>query len=159
MGILVENLGAALGVNLTESHVASVRFYGHTSNHDRVIHFRTEHEVARKMATLSGDHDNSVAVWTDSTTLMEGHTAYLPRATSGTKDRALDDHAFYVPYHYHWSMGLHMYGVEEARWEVDDFGAPHAQHDTLHQVWVQFADDAPVNIVDSAAAPSSSSRQ
>ena len=72
--MLVEELGAALGVSLTESDIVSVRFYGHTSAHNRVIHFRTEHEVARKMATLSGEHNNSVDVWTDSTTLMEGHT-------------------------------------------------------------------------------------
>ena len=71
--------GTHLG--LTASDIAEVRFYCHTSNHNRVINFSVNNDWV-KTAILTGSiSGNSVTYWTSGTTKLDGHTAYLPDAT------------------------------------------------------------------------------
>ncbi len=59
-----------------------VRFYGRTSAHDRVIHFKTDAAEIRGMA-LSTDYGFADAsVWSSTFTLLNNHSAYLPAATT-----------------------------------------------------------------------------
>ena len=76
--------GTHLG--LTASDIAEVRFYCHTSNHNRVINFSVNNDWV-KTAILTGSiSGNSVTYWTSGTTKLDGHTANLPDSTtmSGT---------------------------------------------------------------------------
>jgi hypothetical protein len=68
--------GTHLG--LTASDIAEVRFYCHSSNHNRVMHFSVNNDWV-KTAILTGSvSGNSVTYWTSGTTKLDGHTANLP---------------------------------------------------------------------------------
>ena len=68
--------GTHLG--LTASDIAEVRFYCHSSNHNRVMHFSVNNDWV-KTAILTGSvSGNSVSYWTSGTTKLDGHTANLP---------------------------------------------------------------------------------
>ena len=72
--------GTHLG--LTASDIAEVRFYCHSSNHNRVINFSVNNDWV-KTAILTGSiSGNSVTYWTSGTTKLDGHTANLPDATN-----------------------------------------------------------------------------
>ena len=78
--------GTHLG--LTASDVAEVRFYCHTSNHNRVMHFSVNNDWI-KTAILTGSvSGNSVSYWTSGTTKLAGHTAKLPDSTTHVKSES-----------------------------------------------------------------------
>ena len=73
--------GTHLG--LTADDIAEVRFYCHTSKHDRVIHFSTKNEWVRNRILVGGSlSGNSPSHWNSGTTKLEGHTGFLPDATT-----------------------------------------------------------------------------
>ena len=125
--------------------VEEVRFFCNTSEHSRVIHFKTSNSHVREVA-FTGDHQgqNSPAHWNSGWTALPGHTAYLPEGTTdgfsdpsgGWPDSALGfaNFPFFKSYQYHWAIR-----GQGFRWECDDAYQPSNgyQRTTRHQVWVR----------------------
>jgi hypothetical protein len=114
----------------------TVRFYGITNNHARVIHFKTlEPSVANYFRTGTGTINlpgfNNVA----NTTPLAGHTAFLPAATNAAFNNqgnvAMAEFPYYTAGTYHW--GIRGLG---GRWEVDNFPS-NAAWNTFHQIWLR----------------------
>mmetsp|Transcript_9712 Transcript_9712/g.39776 ORF Transcript_9712/g.39776 Transcript_9712/m.39776 type:complete len:262 (-) Transcript_9712:153-938(-) len=134
--------GTHLG--LTASDIAEVRFYCHTSHHDRVMHFSMHNDWV-KTAILTGSiSGNLVSYWTSGTTKLDGHTAYLPDATvygypnhhSGHHYPAtFFDFPFYdgrsATTNWHWAVK----GKGGNFWCCDD--SVGGDFDTLHQIWIK----------------------
>lgn len=131
--VTVNDIGKRLRHEFSREDIAAVRFYGHTSAHDRIIHFSTTAGNAREVA-LSGVNNQPASQWHRFHELP-GHRAYLPRSTTAVQQGGLTNHTFYRPGCYHWNIGVH------GRWEVDDYarGEQACAATTLHQVWVQFS--------------------
>lgn len=108
-----------------------IRFYGKTSNHNRIINFKTNHTgtIAYSTSgtgTMSGIQNNF--------TPLVGHTAFLPLGANtfdiNGGNNIFTNPAFYQWSFYHWIIGF------AGRWEVDDFPISNL-HDTHHQIWVR----------------------
>ena len=116
----------------------SVRFYGKTSGHNRIIHFRTELATFIKYLKLETGSLNNLHT---SYTILEGHDANAPGNTSATSNRkdgdALLDHTFYSQSKYHWNIRKET--RSKLRWEVDDYVevTDDKINATVHQVWVR----------------------
>ena len=128
--------GTHLG--LTASDIAEVRFYCHTSNHNRVMHFSVNNDWI-KTAILTGSvSGNSVSYWTSGTTKLAGHTAKLPDSTTHVKSESsygLLDVPFYEWGAGHWRLRDYA-GTGGQNWECDDYSAG----TTSHQVWIKLAE-------------------
>jgi hypothetical protein len=137
----------ALGTNESAStttwgHVSSsylnsftfteLRFYGKTSAHSRVIHFKTSHAGSLSYFKTGTGSMNGIA---GSFTSLTGHTAYLPNSSanffSDQGNSSMTEFPFWLHGTYHW-------GVRGAasRWEVDDFPNSSA-YSTYHQIWIR----------------------
>ena len=136
--------GTHLG--LTASDIAEVRFYCHTSNHNRVINFSVNNDWV-KTAILTGSiSGNSVTYWTSGTTKLDGHTANLPDATggvypnqdSGSYPVTFFDFPFFLYGNAHWQTWA-VKGKGLDRWDCDDTGAGSVSN-TLHQIWIKLAE-------------------
>jgi len=126
--------GTHLG--LTADDIAEVRFYCHTSKHDRVIHFSTKNEWVRNRILVGGSlSGNSPSHWNSGTTKLEGHTGFLPDATTQDDGSNIIGEFPFLGGNYHFAMR-----GQGSRWECDD---PHPSgspaHTTLHQVWIKLA--------------------
>jgi len=126
--------GTHLG--LTASDIAEVRFYCHTSKHNRVIHFSTNNEWVRNRILVGGSFSgNSPSHWNSGTTKLEGHTGFLPDATTGDSGSNIIGEFPFLGGGYHFAIR-----GQGSRWECDD---PHPSgspaHTTLHQVWIKLA--------------------
>lgn len=137
----------SLGVNESSStttwgHVTSsylnaftfseLRFYGATSGHSRIIHFKTSHSnTINYFKTGTG----SMSGINTSFTALSGHTSYLPNSTanyySNEGNLAMTNFPFWLANTYHW--GIQGGG---ARWEVDDFPGD-SRNNTHHQIWIR----------------------
>ena len=121
--------GTHLG--LTASDIAEVRYYCHTSNHNRVIHFSVNNDWV-KTAILTGSiSGNSVSYWNSGTTKLDGHTANLPDSTTDVPTVINGVHdllrcAFYQSAAASFSAPW---------WQCDDAAAG----TTLHQIWIKLA--------------------
>jgi len=111
-------------------------FYGKTSNHDRVIHFRgSVSNVIDYIKTGTGDMSGIG----DSGNYTQGSLAangpYLPGAMdliyNDRGDLAMTNFPFYNISDYHWGI----LGLGD-RWEVDDY-PNNASKDTIHRIWVR----------------------
>ena len=126
--------GTHLG--LTAADIAEVRFYCHTSKHNRVIHFSTENEWVRNRILVGGSFPgNSPSHWNSGTTKLEGHTGFLPDATTQDAGSNIIGEFPFIGGGYHFAISGH-----GTRWECDDLhpsGSP--AHTTLHQVWIKLA--------------------
>ena len=142
---------ADLGYGGNFTDVEEVRFFCNTSAHSRVMHFKTSDSHVREVA-FTGDHRglNSASRWNTGWTALDGHSAYLPAATTNAvfvQSNGFIDHPFYYPYKYHWLIRGHN------RWECDDYPRGY-QHTTRHQVWVrQSAPTASPTSVGPTASP------
>jgi hypothetical protein len=124
--------GTDLG--LTASDIAEVRFYCHTRNHDRVIHFSVNNDWIKTAILTGSGSGNDVSYWNSGTTKLEGHTGILPDATDNVHFGTLLIGEFpFIGSSYHWSI---MGGG--SRWECDEVANP-ANVDTLHQIWIKLA--------------------
>jgi hypothetical protein len=128
--------GTHLG--LTASDIAEVRFYCHTSNHDRVIHFSTNNEWIRNHILVGGSFSgNSPSHWNSGTTKLEGHTGILPDATTHDSGSNIIGEFPFIgrvgSLYYHWTIR-----GQGSRWECDDVSQT-TGHTTLHQVWIKLA--------------------
>ena len=122
--------GTHLG--LTASDIAEVRFYCHTSNHDRVINFSTNNDWVKTMIMNEGQlSGNQLSHWKSGTTKLKGHTGFLPDSASGVE---------------HWSNIFHQvpfygggryfaFNPSINRWRCDD----DVDGDTSHQIWIKLA--------------------
>lgn len=162
----VTHLGRELGVDLTAAHVKEVRFYAHSSGHERVIHFKSANRgLCELVAEKDGAQFNVAAGgaaqgwWTkkhraDGWTPLSGHTAHTPDAANGWWG-SLSHYLYY-------EGGSRTWAIKGSgfRWEVDDHVAgkegagPRANAEgydgmsrsTLHQVWVKFEEHAPITL-------------
>ncbi len=110
-----------------------VRYYGQTSAHSRIIHFRSSQGMGY-YNTGSGSLGGGSLVasnWTG----LPGHTANLPAsANSGYSFQgsgAMTEFPYFRGGADHW--GIRGLG---SRWEVDDFPNGPANH-TIHRMWVR----------------------
>jgi hypothetical protein len=108
------------------------RFYGITSGHNRVIHFKTAHAGSITYFTTGTGNASGIQ---NSFTPLTGHTANLPAAatafyTAPIVNNELIYYPFYVPSNNVWSVGA------PSRWEVDDL-IDNGSRNTLHRVWVR----------------------
>ncbi|MDO7877571.1 FG-GAP-like repeat-containing protein [Hymenobacter sp. ASUV-10] len=109
-----------------------VRFYGQSSAHSRVIHFKTSHAgTLNYLKTGSGDMSGIGA----SFTALPGHSANLPAAAntyySNQGASAATEFPFYTFSAYHW--GIKGFG---SRWEADDY-VNNPGSNTLHRIFVR----------------------
>lgn len=114
----------------------TVRFYGITNQHARVMNFKTvEPTVVSYVRTGAGAFSIPGFVSVANTTALAGHTAFLPTATNAVYANqgniTLTEFPFYNGGTYHW--GIRGLGN---RWEVDNYPAGPAFH-THHQIWVR----------------------
>ncbi|MEY4307815.1 MAG: hypothetical protein RL422_18 [Bacteroidota bacterium] len=124
--------GHAANTYLNSFTFSELRFYGITSGHSRVIHFKTSHT-----ATLSyfKTGTGSVSGIQSSYTALTGHSAYLPASSSSfftnQGNGAMTEFPFWVNGTYHW-------GIKggAVRWEVDDY-PNNASKSTFHQIWIR----------------------
>jgi hypothetical protein len=116
---------------LTKFPFTELRFYGKTSGHARVIHFKTSH--AATVSYFKTGTGNMVGISSNFTALT-GHTAYLPGSTahyfSDQGNSAMTTFPIYLVSTYHWGIR------GGSRWEVDDFPNNFA-NSTYHQIWIR----------------------
>ena len=126
--------GHASNSMMTALTFTTLRFYAKTSNHSRIIHFKTNHTgTINYFETGTG---NCSGIGSGFTTLT-GHTANLPASTNDYYDNkgdlAMTDFPFYTSSNYHWSSG-HSNG---RYWCVDDQTNVYGTKNTYHQIWVR----------------------
>lgn len=137
-------------VGYQANDIEDVRFYCTSSDHDRVIHFKSDHPFVKSLA-MDGNQikiaPQDPEVWTDTrcyVRLMDDHTARLPLSTNFlTGTSLLDDGGFhYWPFweatFAHWSIHAILFSGDSPRYECDD-SAGGFQRDTRHNVWVKIA--------------------
>ena len=118
-----------LGYGLSD--VNDVRFYCHTTGHNRIIHFKTD-KPAIQQAVFSGVGGLGVSDWTSGYTALFSHSGFLPAQTSSTWGSGdLTEFPFYVSSTYHWAIRAWGY-----RFECDSPEQIGPQ-DTLHQIWTR----------------------
>jgi hypothetical protein len=124
--------GHASNIYLNSFTFSELRFYGKTSAHSRVIHFKTSHA-----GTLSyfKTGTGSASGIQSSYTALTGHSAYLPASSSSfftnQGNGAMTEFPYWVNATYHWGISGGGY-----RWEVDDFPNTNANN-THHQIWIR----------------------
>lgn len=112
------------------------RWYGKTSAHSRVIHFRTNDSNCI-IYLRTGTTNNCLNVTTNFT-LLSGHNAFLPdSATAATGGRG----SFAMTYYPFYDAANHRWGIRANsttdRWAVDDNPGGTSVFDTYHQIWLR----------------------
>jgi hypothetical protein len=109
-----------------------LRFYGTTSGHGRILHFKTSHANTINYFKLG---TGSMTGINTSFTALSGHTALLPGSAanyfSNENTLAMTNFPFWLNGTYHWGIQGH-----GSRWEVDDFPGD-SRHNTYHQIWIR----------------------
>jgi hypothetical protein len=112
---------------------SEIRFYGKTSGHSRIMHFKTSHAATKTYFTTGAGNMSGIQL---SFTPLAGHNSDLPgRATafySNYYDSAMTAFPFYVGTApaAHW--GIYHYN----RWEMDDYPNDY-RNSTHHQIWIR----------------------
>ena len=113
---------------------SELRFYGKTSAHSRIVHFKTSHASTINYFTTGIGSVTGIATAGNFTTLT-GHTANIPANLDGyytsQGNYAMTEFPFFKGAAYHWGIRGGTY-----RWEVDDYPANSA-NSTLHQIWIR----------------------
>ncbi|MEY4278626.1 MAG: hypothetical protein RL377_630 [Bacteroidota bacterium] len=109
-----------------------LRFYGKTSGHSRVIHFKTSHAGTLSYFKTGTGTASGIQ---SSYTALTGHNAYLPASAasffSNEANNSMTNFPMYLNGTYHWGI----YG-SAYRWEVDDF-PNNSVNNTYHQIWIR----------------------
>jgi len=125
--------GHAANSLLNAMEFTELRFYGETSGHGRIIHFKTTHEsTLNYFRTGLGNMDGIEGSYT----LLTGHSALLP----GSAVNEYGDQGNYaMTYFPFWNSGRYHWGIRAGdRWEVDDFlRYDEFNNDTFHQIWIR----------------------
>lgn len=109
-----------------------LRFYGATSGHGRIIHFKTTHtNTINYFKTGTGSMTGINA----SRTLLASHSAFLPNSAANYFSNEGDLAMTNFPY---WLNGTYHWGIQGGggRWEVDDYPGNSANN-THHQIWIR----------------------
>jgi len=119
---------------LTKFTFTELRFYGRTSLHTKIIHFKTSHSNTLAYFKNGTGDMTGIGISGNFSTLT-GHSAYLPGSTAnyiaGQADYAMTNFPFWLSNTYHWGIRGH-----GGRWEVDDF-ANNSSNSTYHQIWIR----------------------
>ncbi|MBP6639349.1 MAG: hypothetical protein KA239_07335 [Bacteroidia bacterium] len=143
--------GHASNSLMTAIPFASVRFYAITSNHPRVIHFKSSH--AGTLAAFRTGTGNCLGLG-GSFTALAGHTSLLPATQNGSLSNqgnyAMCNHPFFEGCTRHWITGVsdcsgtvNSLPITGRRWEVDDMirtccpGPAATDPHTWHRIWVR----------------------
>jgi hypothetical protein len=125
--------GHASNYLLSKFTFSEIRFFGITSAHSRVLHFKTNHSgTINYFRTGSGNCSGIQSTFIP----LVNHNTYLPAAANGF-DSSQGDHAmlyqpFYSSGNYNWAVGY----SSSTLWEMDSsLGGPGAF--TYHQVWIR----------------------
>ena len=112
-------------------YAKSVRFYCHTSGHNRIIHFYTSNKIVDQMVYDGNDVNNNPILWNTGYTALSGHSGYLPAAVDSVYT---DGGLWNIPY---WKAGTNHWSIQGDgyRFECDDYPDGYSQT-TLHQIWV-----------------------
>ena len=123
---------------LTQFNVSEVRFYGRTSGHSRIVHFKTSLSnvisyIKSGSGTMSGING--------SFTTLSSHSANIPGNATSTYNNQGNLALTNFPY---WRNGRHHWGIkgDNTRWEVDDYTGNFSQN-TLHRVFIRANCDCP----------------
>jgi hypothetical protein len=117
-----------------------VRFYGITTEHSRMIHFKSKHSgTISYFKTGFGSTDGIASNFS----ALDGHSAFLPAAANmsvyNRGNYAMTDYPLWTGSLYHWFLG----GVDgfcsKTRWEVDDYPCS-VLPSTFHQIWTRQTD-------------------
>jgi hypothetical protein len=124
--------GHATPAYLNKFTFTELRFYGKTSLHARVIHFKTSHSTTINYFKTGTGSMSGIA---NSFTSLTGHTAYLPASTANyivdQGNSAMTNFPMYLNGTYHWGIK-----GSTLRWEVDDF-PNNFSNSTYHQIWIR----------------------
>jgi len=124
--------GHAANSLMSTLNYTSVRFYGKTSGHTRIVHFKTT-----ESGTLSYFKTGTGGCYNigNSYTYLTGNTGQIPQGVNGWfenfGDYAMTDFPFFISGNRHWGIK----GMGD-RWEVDDYPGGPGNH-TYHQIWVK----------------------
>lgn len=117
---------------LTKFTFSELRFYGKTSLHARVIHFKTAN--ANTISYFKTGTGSMSGVSTSYTSLT-GHSSFLPGSAANyiidQGNLAMTNFPMYLNAAYHWGIKGGTY-----RWEVDDF-SNNASNSTYNQIWIR----------------------
>lgn len=121
---------------------SELRFFGKTSGHSRILHFKTtDNNTINYFKTGTG----SMTAIATSYTSLAGHNANLPASASSffpdQGNLAMTNFPFWLGGTYHWGIkGGATNGTSLFRWELDDYpanGGTGFQNSTLHQIWIR----------------------
>jgi hypothetical protein len=114
-----------------------IRFYGITSGHSRIIHFKTFHPGT--VSYFKTGMGSTAGISSDFSPLVN-HSAFLPAAINmSTTDKgnyAMTDYPLWTGSMYHWYLGGAYPFCSSKRWEVDDYPCSNIPS-TFHQIWVR----------------------
>jgi hypothetical protein len=112
-------------------------FYGITSDHDRIIHFKTFH--AGTVSYFKTGIGSTEGISSDFSPLAD-HSAFLPAAidmsTTDKGNYAMTDYPLWTGSMYHWFLNGYDAFCTSIRWEVDDYPC-NSIPSTFHQIWVR----------------------
>ena len=123
---------------LSNLAVEELRFYGITSAHERVLHFKTS--LVSCINYFKTGHGSCEGIQSNYTSL-EGHTAMLPDVADAfdtdNGNQAMTQFPFYTD---DWKGQVYAWAVhgDDEHWSMDH-GRTHSTMDTLHRVWVRAA--------------------
>jgi len=120
-------------MGLTASDIAEVRFYCHTSNHNRVINFSTKNDWVRTMILNGQMNSNTASHWNSGTTKLKGHTGFLPDTTTSTNTGSIESNIAFKDGNSH----QFAFNPGSSRWQCDDNWDTSAA--TSHQIWIKLA--------------------
>jgi len=117
---------------LNSFNFTEFRFYGKTSAHSRVIHFKTSHAGT---LTYFKTGTGTASGIQSSYTALTGHNAFLPASASlffsNEANNSMTNFPMYLNSTYHWGIS-----GGGSRWEVDDF-PNNSANSTYHQIWIR----------------------
>ncbi|GGF06941.1 hypothetical protein GCM10010984_25260 [Chishuiella changwenlii] len=106
------------------------RFYGITSAHNRVMHFKTAHAGSITFFTTGVGNANGIQ---NSFTPLSGHTTNLPAAANEFFNGGVNNELTFFPFY----NSLVSWCLNNNRWEMDDNVNVNNNRHTLHRVWVR----------------------
>jgi hypothetical protein len=122
-----------------------ILFYGITSDHNRVIHFKTSHPGT--VSYFKTGMGSTEGISSDFSPFAD-HSAFLPAAINmSATDRgnyAMTDYPLWTGSMYHWYLGGSDPFCSIVRWEVDDYPCSNIPS-TFHQIWVRQSDATGLN--------------
>jgi hypothetical protein len=130
----------------TESDISQTRFHCTSSQHSRVVHFKTSNAFQAGAAFDADLTGNTPASWTSGYTPLSGHTGVLPGSTTTTHTAAnggFFDAAFYsMEAGYENTHQIWLVYYSGTRYECDDYAGAVGtgyQFSTGHHVYVRMS--------------------